>query len=63
MQTVNYVITEKSFEVTDAEYAVIRNLYLMDPPRKIIAVKFLKDQYNIELKQAKDICETIGANY
>ena len=62
MQTVNYVI-EKSFEVTDAEYTVIRNLYLMDPPKKVTAVRFLKDQYHIELKQAKDICDAIGANY
>lgn len=47
------------FEITDAEYELVQSLYNLPEPKKVTAVKFIKNQYNIALKQAKDICDKL----
>lgn len=54
------VITTKTVEVTDAEFEIIHSLYHMTQHHKLKAIKFIKDQYDISLKEAMDICNIIG---
>jgi ribosomal protein L7/L12 len=51
------VTTTKTFSVTEAEVALIRDLHREG--RKLISVKFLKTQYNLGLKEAVDLVNTI----
>ena len=57
MRVVTYTVVTETFSITDAEYDLIYSLYTMENPRKVTAVKFLRNQYGIELKRAKDICD------
>ncbi len=56
------VVVRAEYTVTDAEYDLIYALYTLSDPRKVTAVKFVKNQYNLSLKEAKDICDEIGHN-
>ena len=52
------------FTVTDAEYWLVRSLYNATPePKRVAAVKFIKDQYGLSLRDAKDLCDRIGIVY
>lgn len=55
-----YSDTQKVFVVTDNEYDLIVSLYKLKEPQKIMAIKFLKGQYSLGLKEAKDICDAIN---
>ena len=57
MKTVTIVQTI-NVEITDAEAALIVQLYARE--QKVTAVKFLKDQYGLCLKTAKDVCDKVG---
>ena len=60
MKLVKYAISYGTQEVTDHEYKLVQSLYGCVPPQKGIAIKFIRDQYSLGLKEAKDICDTIG---
>lgn len=53
-------ITELNIE--DCEYNLIHTMYTAAIPMKVPAIKFLKEQYGLRLKAAKDICDAIGNN-
>lgn len=58
--TVAYPIAQQAFaSVTVAEYDLIYSLYSQE--RKILAIKFLRQQYGYELRMSKDICDAIAA--
>ena len=59
MRTIKYPVYAE-IEITDAEYALVTALYNLNEPKKVTAVKFLKEQHNLSLKCAKDICDIIG---
>jgi ribosomal protein L7/L12 len=54
------VITESAYQVTDAEYDLVSTLYNRAEPMKVTAVKFMRAQHGVSLKEAKDICDEIG---
>jgi len=59
MKTVLFpFVTQQSIDITDAEYAVVYDLYQRD--MKVTAIKFIRNQYGLELKAAKDICDSVG---
>jgi len=59
MRTVEYIVSQvKCHDVTEAEFDVVQALYLKE--MKVVAVKFIRNQYTISLKEAKDICDAIG---
>lgn len=57
MRQVDYVKT-CILEVTDAEFDVIQDLYRNN--LKVTAIKFLQGQYTLGLREANDICDSIG---
>lgn len=57
MRAVTYT-KQVTFELTDAEFDVIKDLYRSN--LKVTAIKFIKMQYTLGLKDAKDICDSIG---
>lgn len=59
---VTYAVKWDTLEVTTAEYDLVHTLYNKEQPAKITAIRFIRSQYGIGLKQAKDLCDTIGAN-
>lgn len=54
------VTTYKVFEVTDAEIVLVKFLYNETIYGKIQAIKFMRCQYSIGLKEAKDLCDYIA---
>jgi ribosomal protein L7/L12 len=42
-------------EITDAEYDLIASM----TEQKVKAIKFIRGQYSLGLKEAKDICDAI----
>ena len=54
------IVVTKIVEVTDAEFMLVHELYNMAEPHKLNAVMFIKNQYSLGLKEAKDTCDTIG---
>ena len=57
-QVIHYVVKYETFAVTDAEFDVVVALYGLD--QKVTAIKFLRLQYGLGLKEAKDICDAIA---
>ena len=57
--TVRYAVKYEEFTVTDAEYDIIHHLY--NKYEKVLSIKFLRSQYGLGLKEAKDICDAIGS--
>lgn len=58
-----FYTTPSSFEITDAEFSIVNRLCHTAPTDirgKILAIKFIKDQYNLNLRQAKDIVDSVG---
>jgi len=53
--TVSYPVSEDVLDITQAEY----NLILSLRADKVKAIKFLKDQYDLGLYQAKQAVDTI----
>jgi ribosomal protein L7/L12 len=47
-------------QITEAEWSIINSLYRQPVPLKVTAIKFLKEQHGLRLKEAKDICDEIG---
>jgi len=61
MKTVNISYTAyKTFNITDAEYWVVCEL--IKTGLFIESVKFIRMQYEIGLKEAKDVCDAIRDN-
>jgi ribosomal protein L7/L12 len=58
LKIVKYQVQYSSFEVSEGEYDVIKALY--DKDLKVTAIKFLRSQYGLDLKDAKNICDVIG---
>ena len=58
MKIVKYKVQYSTFEVRESEYDVIKALY--DRDLRITAIKFLRNQYGLDLKDAKNICDVIG---
>lgn len=59
---IKYAVTYASQDVTQAEYDLVYALYNFVEPRKVTAIKFIRQQYGIGLREAKDVCDTIGAS-
>jgi len=59
---VNYAVTYATQEVTQAEYDLVQGLYSQREPLKVTAIKFIRQQYGIGLREAKEVCDTIGAS-
>ena len=57
---VRYAVQYATQEVTHAEYELVHALYHLREPLKVQAIKFIRQQYNIGLKEAKDACDAIG---
>lgn len=58
---IRYAIQYATHEVTQAEAEVVYAMYHFREPQRLQAVKFIRNQYGIGLKEAKDICDAIGA--
>jgi hypothetical protein len=58
MKIVKYKVQYSTFEVRESEYDVIKALY--DRKLRITAIKFLRNQYGLDLKDAMNICDVIG---
>ena len=56
--TVSYPTKESQQDITKAEYALVVNL---GSNGKIVAIKFIRSQYDLGLYEAKQIVETILA--
>ena len=52
---VSYPTREAQHVITDAEYRLIRNL----EQNKVQAIKFIHEQYNLNLYEAKQIVDTV----
>ena len=50
-----YPAKEQEQKITTAEYKLIRSM----DDRKVLAIKFVKDQYSLGLYEAKQIVDTI----
>ena len=59
---IKYAVTYATQEVTQAEYDLVYALYNFAEPRKVSAIKFIRQQYGIGLREAKEVCDTIGAS-
>jgi len=57
---VRYAIQYATLEVTQAEYDLVHALYHLREPQNVLAIKFIRQQYGIGLKEAKDACDAIG---
>ena len=57
-KVIRYAVKYDEFTVSGAEFDVIVSLYKLE--QKVIAIKFLRLQYNLGLKEAKDICDGIA---
>lgn len=60
MPSINYPVKYATQEVTNAEYDLVYYLYNLQENQKVCAVKFIRLQYNLGLKEAKDVCDVIG---
>ncbi len=49
------IITTVRHEITDAEHALVTNM----SDNKVKAIKFIREQHGLGLKEAKDICDCI----
>lgn len=61
---VQYAVKYDTIEVTVAEFDLIHALYNRSAPQRadvVTAIKFIRLQHNLSLRQAKDICDSIGA--
>ena len=57
---VRYAVRYDTLGVTHAEYDLVYTLYHLSEPQKVNAIKFIRQQYNISLKEAKDVCDAIA---
>lgn len=57
---VRYAVQYSMQEVTTAEYDLVYAMYHFREPQKVQAIKFIRQQYGIGLKEAKDVCDAIG---
>lgn len=60
--SIKYAVTYATQEVTQAEYDLVLSLYSQREPLKVSAIKFIRQQYGIGLREAKEVCDTIGAS-
>lgn len=60
--SVKYAAVYQTQEVTEPEYYLVQQLYKID--QKVMAIKFMRQQYCLGLKETKDICDSIaGATF
>ena len=57
---VRYAVQYATQEVTQAEYDLVHALYHLHEPQKVRAIRFIRQQYGLGLKEAKDVCDAIG---
>ena len=57
-----YSVTNNELSVTDAEFELVHYQYNCTNPNKVQAIKFLKAQYMLSLREAKDLANAIGAS-
>lgn len=58
---VQYAVKYATQEVTQAEYDLVHAMYHFRESQKVQAIKFIRAQYGIGLREAKDVCDAIGA--
>lgn len=59
---VQYAVKYETQTVTEAEYDLVHYLFnLPDGSGRVTAIKFIRLQYNLGLKEAKDVCEAIAS--
>ena len=58
---VQYAVKYETQNVTEAEYDLVYALYNLREPNRVQAVKFIRQQYGLGLKEAKDVCDAIAA--
>ena len=56
-QDIKYAVTYETLTVSDAEYDLVIELQKIG--QKVPAIKFIRSQYHIGLKEAKDVCDAI----
>ena len=59
---IKYAVTYATQEVTTAEFDLVHALYNQYNPDKVRAVKFIRGQYGLGLRESKEVCDTIGAS-
>jgi ribosomal protein L7/L12 len=61
---VQYAVKYQTQNVTKAEYDLVGALFnrtVDSGSAKVTAIKFIRAQYGLGLKEAKDVCDAIGA--
>lgn len=56
---------QNSQVITHAEFSLVWNLcnpQTRDTPRRITAIKFIREQYGLGLKEAKDLCDVVAGS-
>lgn len=48
--------------ITKGEYELINDLNQGPAPNRVAAIKFMRNQYDLTLREAKDICEAVWNN-
>jgi hypothetical protein len=71
MKFVKYAVSYRTLEVPDTEFDLVHALYNLAVPKtiegdvpgpaKIIGIKFMRAQHGLGLREAKDVCDEIGA--
>ena len=56
---VQYLVKYETQLVTEAEYDLVYILYRLQ--KSVEAIKFIRQQYGLGLKEAKDVCDAIAA--
>ena len=57
---VRYAVQYATQEVTQAEYDLVYAMFHFREPQKVQAIKFIRQQYGIGLKEAKVVCDAIS---
>lgn len=55
--SISYPRSDGILQITKAEYNLVKGM----SDRKVMAIKFIKDQYNLGLYEAKQVVDTIHA--
>jgi ribosomal protein L7/L12 len=61
---IKYVFTTdngEEFSIKTHHAVLVWNLYNRECPVKVEAIRFIKDEYKIGLREAKDVCDFIGS--
>jgi hypothetical protein len=56
-----YPVQHQAKDIFVSDAWVVWKLYNLEQPQKIVAIKFLRMEYDLDLRTAKDVCDAIGA--